>query len=264
MTLGIHRATVFRWLSGIRLKGLRGFERHMRSCHAHLRRRRTHQLLPALVVECRNQYGFCGAKIVWWLREEHGLTVSESTVYRILRQHFRLRSKWKKNQLRGPVPKAAEPGQVIQVDTVNLGSLFVLTAIDTFTRQALALPLRSLATAETVRSVPVLCRFFGPVEVLQTDNGGEFKGAFARATRSWAETHRYARPGTPNEQGFVESFNRTLRKHGIGWQRWEPGQFGELAELLERFCHRYNHRIPHLSLGLLSPVQFAQSHLTRQ
>lgn len=59
-------------------------------------------------------------------------------------------------------------------------------------------------------------RFTGRVEVLQTDGGPEFKGAFAQQARTYCDRHRIARPYKKNEQAYIESFNRTLRKECLG------------------------------------------------
>ncbi len=260
-TLGVHRATVFRWLKGIRLKGIMGFEAHMRSARKRRRRRRIHPLAPALIRETYDRHRCCGEKLVHRLQAEHGITVSKATVYRILGETYRLRSPWKHQQRRGPVPRATKARMVIQVDTVDLGNLFVLTAVDTFTREAVAVPLRSLKAREVARHVRTLRKFFGPVETLQTDNGKEFRGAFEQTVRTWCGRHRRIHPSRWQENAFVESFHRTLRRHAVGWHAWDSGEFGDLADTLQQFTSRYN-GYPHLSLNLASPAEFAKSHLT--
>jgi transposase InsO family protein len=59
-------------------------------------------------------------------------------------------------------------------------------------------------------------RFTGHVAVLQTDGGPEFKGTFAQQARAYCDRHRIARPYKKNEQAYIESFNRTLRKECLG------------------------------------------------
>lgn len=51
-------------------------------------------------------------------------------IYEILAEKYILRSKWKKNQKRGAVPEAHIPREVIQMDSIDFGELFVFTGID--------------------------------------------------------------------------------------------------------------------------------------
>ena len=65
-------------------------------------------------------------------------------------------------------------------------------------------------------------RFDGRVELVQTDGGSEFKGAFAERGPAYCQRYRIARPYKKNEQAFIESFNRTVRKERLGWNRLYP------------------------------------------
>lgn len=64
----------------------------------------------------------CGEKIIFWLKNE-GIHLSRSTAYCILNKHLQLRSKGRRNRVRGPLPRAKAPRQVIQMDTVDFGEL---------------------------------------------------------------------------------------------------------------------------------------------
>jgi hypothetical protein len=105
------------------------------------------------------------------------------------------------------------------MDTVALGGVFAFTGIDIYTKEA-AVMLRPALTSEdgavflqTARAH----RFTGRVAVLQTDGGPEFTGSFAQQARAYCDRHRIARPYKKNEPAYIESFNRTLRKEGLGW-----------------------------------------------
>ena len=54
----------------------------------------------------------------------------------ILKEKYVVKSKWKKNKVRGPVPKATRPREVIQMDTVDFGEVFAFTGVDIFTKEA--------------------------------------------------------------------------------------------------------------------------------
>jgi hypothetical protein len=51
-------------------------------------------------------------------------------IYEILAEKYVIRSKWKKNQKRGPVPQASQAREVVQLDTIDFGGLFAFTAVD--------------------------------------------------------------------------------------------------------------------------------------
>jgi hypothetical protein len=70
----------------------------------------------------------CGEKIVYWLAKED-IYLSRSTVYRILNKHLQLRPKKRRGNI------ASGPREVIQMDTIDLGEVFALTAIDIYTRE---------------------------------------------------------------------------------------------------------------------------------
>lgn len=260
-SLSVHRATVYRWLKEIRFRGLRLYERWMRTCMTRKRQLRLDPRIRDLVLGFRRKIAWCGQKIQWWLRRTHNLVVSVATIYRILGTTYQLRSKWQRRQVRGPVPRATRPREVLQMDTIDLGGLHVLTVVDIYTREALALPLRSLHAQSVADWLPTLRRHFGPITTLQTDNGKEFMGQFRAKLQTWARHYRTIHPGRKEENGYVESFNRTVRSYGVGWRTWQPSEYRHLADTLQEFCRFYNEETPHLSLNLQTPQQFALSHL---
>lgn len=257
--LGVHRATLYRWFRYIRDYGIRAFERWMKSCKTRKRRLRIDPRIPALVRDFRRSCDWCGEKIRWWLKETHGLVASVATIYRILGEEFKLSSPWKKREVRGGPPKAERPRHVLQMDLVHLGlnGLSVLTVVDTWTREAIALPLKDREAKSVAVYLPTLKQHFGPIEILQTDNGSEFKGIFLKRVAKWATNHRTIHPGAKEENGFIESFNRTVRDYGVGRRTWQLSEYRKLTETLKDFCRRYNEETPHLSLNLQTPAQFA-------
>lgn len=49
------------------------------------------------------------------------------------------------------------------------------------------------------------------------------------------------RPYKKNEQAFIESFNRTVRKECLGWAHYQPHQLPALQTRVEDFFNRYHH-----------------------
>ena len=167
-----------------------------------------------------------------------------------------IRSKWQKNKARGLVPKASMPREVIQMDTIDFGELYAFTAVDIFTREADILIATEL-TAEIGRQFlyrSMRQRFGGHVKLLQTDGGPEFKAEFKSNAPLFCDRHRVARPYRKNEQSYIESFNRTVRKECLGWTKYRITQLSECQDMAEVFLKRYHYHRPHMGKGMRPPL----------
>jgi IS30 family transposase len=260
--LGKHRATVHRWFRGIRFYGLREFlRRYQRAKKGHRQKRKTDPLIKARVYAIREKYHHCcGEKIKYLLKREYGTAISISTIYRILGQKYQLRSKWKKNQARGPVPKAIKPREVIQYDTVDFGELYAYTSIDIYTREAQVILSAGLEAQEGARALQQQMAYFKFADMLQRDGGHEFKAEWNQIAINYCHRIRTARPYRKNEQSYIESFNRTLRKECLGWWKYKRSDLASAQKRVNEFIEFYNTRRPHLSLNLQSPKEYL-SHL---
>lgn len=199
----------------------------------------------------------CGQKIQYFLQKEYGRQVSVTTIYKVLGEKYQLRSKWQKNKLRGPIPTAQAARQVIQMDTVIFGEVFAFTAVDIFTKESDVL-LRPALEAADGKAFLAHCmsrRFGGFSEVIQTDGGSEFKAEFSQASGDYCDRHRIARPYKKNEQAFIESFNRSLRKECLGWAKYKASQIPQLALQVEDWLRYYHYERPHISLNMRPPLQ---------
>ncbi|NPV67956.1 MAG: hypothetical protein HPY64_12495 [Anaerolineae bacterium] len=178
--LGKHRATIYRWLKGIRMRGIRGYVAYFKQAKKGRRVRKTPGYVVQRVLSIRREYrDCCGEKVVYVLAQE-GIDLSRSTVYRILKRHLVLRKHHRQPE-GAPVQRATGPRQVVQVDTVNLGEVYAYTAIDTFTREAAIVMRPSLQAADGRVALEQLMAVFGRVSLLQTDGGSEFKPSALRA-----------------------------------------------------------------------------------
>ncbi len=91
------------------------------------------------------------------------------------------------------------------------------------------------------------------------DHGTELQ---SRALENWAYRQDvqldFIRPGKRGENAFIESFNGRL-----GDECFNVHQFASLAEaqaIIEALRMDYNHRLPHSSLGHLTPNEFVAQH----
>jgi len=122
--LGKNRETIHLWVKGVEAEGLLPFlERYQQAKKGPRTGRQVDPLVKRWVWELRErEEQCCRQKIVYFLEREHGVHLSVPKVYEVLRERYVIRSKWKKNHLRGPVPHATAPRQVVQMDSILLGA----------------------------------------------------------------------------------------------------------------------------------------------
>lgn len=255
--LDVDRVTVYRWLLGIHEEGeLELFlDQYLSSKKGHRAKRKVDGLLKTRIYRIREENNdCCGQKIRYFLNEEYGIDLSVKTIYKILSEKYKLRSKWKKNQKRGSVTQATKPREVIQMDSVHFGMVFAFTAVDIFTRDV---AVKLYPTLTSIDGLDFLNHAFqsryGHTELLQTDGGPEFKGEFKQNVFTFAERFRVARPYKKNEQSYIESFNRTLRKECLGWGQFRPDQIPTLTKELDQYLLYYHEKRPHIGLGMKPP-----------
>ena len=258
--LGVSRRTIIRWSQATEKHGsLDAFLEHYQQAKKGARReRKTDALLKRRIWALREKYHqCCGQKIQYFLQKEYGMHVSVTTIYKVLSEKYQLRSKWQKNKARGPIPTAKAARQVIQMDTVLFGDVFAFTAVDIFSRESDVL-LRPALEAADGKAFLEHCmprRFDGFSEIIQTDGGGEFKGAFSQTVDGYCDRHRVARPYKKNEQAFIESFNRSLRKECLGWAKYNAPQIPELSLQVDEWLLYYHYERPHISLNMRPPLE---------
>lgn len=263
--VGVHRSTVYRWLKGMRLWGVRAFVQRYQQAKKGRRQRKTHGAIEQQVLAIRREHhDCCGEKVVYWLAQR-GIALSRSTVYRILNKHLRLRAKGRHNKVRGPLPGAEGPRQVIQMDTIDLGEVYAYTAVDIYTREGQVVLRPGLTAQDGEAALAEVMAYFGRCDLLQTDGGSEFKGEFAQTAPSYSQTHRVARPYRCNEQAFIERFNRTVRQECLGWRKYGPEDIPVLQDLVGRWLDYYHFVRPSMAFSPMRPpllADYGLSHLT--
>lgn len=258
--LGVNRDTVRVWLQGIKSLGLNQFLADYGSAKKGTRvRRKKTEGIKNLICEIREQERYCcGQKIKYFLEQDHGIKLGNTLIYEVLNERYQLRSKWKKNTVRGPIPTAEQAREVVQVDTVDFGEIFAFTSVDIFTKEVDILLRPSLTSQDGLIFLETAMnrRFDGHVNLIQSDGGPEFKREFRSNVLRFADRYRVARPYKKNEQSYIESFNRSLRKECLGWSKYRLNQLPELTKEVEQYLTWYHERRPHLGLNLKTPLTF--------
>ena len=257
--LEVNRDTIRLWSKGIKELGLTAFlDKYELAKKGPRTKRQVDPILKRWVWEIREREAdCCGQKILYFLKKEHNTSLSVPKIYEILSEKYQIKSKWKKNQVRGLVPKATKPREVIQMDTVDFGEAFAFTGIDIFSREADVIIFPSLTSHDGLVFLETVMvrRFDNHSELIQTDGGPEFKDEFKQNVYRFSNRHRIARPYKKNEQSYIESFNRSLRKECLGWGRYKQKQVEELNQMVLNYLERYHYHRPHISLGMKPPLE---------
>lgn len=259
--VGVHRSTIYRWLKGIRQRGIKGFIKQYKQAKKGRRVHQTHGYVEQRILHIRRSYRqCCGQKIVYLLSQE-GIKVSLSTVYRVLNKHLKLRkhSRTAKGQ---PARRGKRAREVVQMDTVDLGEVYAFTAIDTYTKEACVVMQPGLTAQDGQQAMVRIATHFGLIETLQTDGGSEFQKEFAQGVNQYADEHVIARPYKKNDQAFIECFNGTLRREEFGKTPFKADDLDLAQQRADSFLVYYHRLRPHLALNMKTPFEFiAESHL---
>ena len=257
--LGKHRETISLWVKRINEVGLLSFlDEYQQAKKGPRQRRQIDPVIKRWVWEIRErEMDCCGEKIQYFLEKEHQIKPAVSKIYEILAEKYILRSKWKKNQERGLVPVAFRPREVVQMDTLDFGEIFAFTGIDIFTRETDILLAPELTAKFSYRFLKQSMerRFDNFVHLIQTDGGPEFKEEFKKNVGKFCDRHRIARPYKKNEQSYIESFNRTVRKECLGWTKYKASQLLDCQKVVESFLERYHYHRPHMGIGMRPPLE---------
>lgn len=146
-------------------------------------------------------------------------------------------------------------------DALFYGRAFrTFNVVDDFAREGLAIEVdTSLGAERVIRTLDNLAAWRGYPEAIRCDNGPEF---LARRFVAWCAEHgiemRYIQPGKPNQNAFIERFNRTFRHTVLDLYLFDD--LDQVREAAHRFLVDYNERRPHDSLGDLPPPVYRQQH----
>jgi putative transposase len=138
----------------------------------------------------------------------------------------------------------------------------ILNIIDEYTRECLAmLVARKIKNQDVIDILFNLFIFRGIPEHIRSDNGPEFT---AKAVRKWLNRvgvkTLFIEPGSPWENGYIESFNGKLRDEMLNREIFTT--LTEARILIEQWRREYNQIRPHSSLGYRPPAPEAKIALT--
>ena len=141
--------------------------------------------------------------------------------------------------------------------TVRGGTLRILTILDEYTRECHVLRVdRALRSADVLAWLQKAIEQHGAPGYLRSDNGSEF---IAKIVQQWLKEQHiktiYIEPGSPWQNGFVESFHGKFRDECLN--REQLWTLTEARVVIGDYRGEYNQLRPHSKLGYKSPAVFA-------
>ena len=141
--------------------------------------------------------------------------------------------------------------------TIDGKAVKIASMIDEHTRESLLhLVERSITAHRLVIALEeVFEKAGGPPMVLRMDNGPEMISQALQRFCDGKVGLLYIPPGTPWNNGYVESFNNRLRKECLNRNHWT--NLREARVVIGDFKREHNHRHRHSALGYLTPAEYA-------
>lgn len=286
---GVNRSTIWRWKkkwleinSNVQLEN---FNRPTRTSGTKFRQAALKWLVPTLsarplyspkaiprqiielVISLRQMLKRC-AEVVWYhLVHDNGVSISLSSVRRILKRHHYISGRKKRVRRDNPRrPHVTKPGELIETDTIHYicpitkTRRYVYTVIDVYTRMAYAeihpriLP--GIAANVVLHARNELGFDF---TMIQADNGPEFSRYFEQVLRGHNMPVRHTRLGRPNDNAHIERFNRTIQEECLGSTITYTAATKHLQTKIYNYLEYYNFKRVHLGLQYRTPADMLRS-----
>jgi len=264
--LGLSRSTFYRWQHRYREQGEAGLADRKPDPAAVWNRLRP-QEKTAIVETALQQPDLSPRELACHITDQAGFTVSEATVYRVLKQYGLNRSITLVGFPAGKEfrVKTTAPNQMWQSDAsyffvVGWGWYYSIEVLDDYSRFVLASDLKPDTTADSISDVvEQAVAFTGlrqvPVEdrtKLLTDHGsGYLARVFEEYLRMLSIRHIYCAPHHPQTNGKIERFHETLKARMNLLVYTSPD---ELRRTMQNFIDYYNHRRYHEAIGNVTPA----------
>lgn len=266
---GVKKSTFYKWKKAFLKEGENGLIRKKPIPHTY------HNQLSSDVVEkvlqLRKDYKLGSWRIKWYLERYHGINISESIVFRILKRNNveRLNRKTTRRALHSIRYEKRTPGHQVQVDVKHLiftddqGNKikrYQYTAIDDATRiRALKIYHKQTQDSSIDFVNYVVEKFPFRINTIQTDNVHEFQSKFHWHVEDLGMRHRFIKVATPQLNGKVERSHLTDKYEF--YQLLSYTDDVDINAKLEEWENFYNFNRPHGSFNGKTPYETLKSKL---
>ena len=208
------------------------------------------------------------------LLAREGFKVNHKRVYRLYRLEGLSVRKKARRKLAGHVertvlPPPTQPNERWSMDFMRdrfgeSRKFRTFNLVDEFSRECPAIEVdTSIRTARVIRVLDTVVDERGLPDEILIDNGPEFT---SQALEDWAH-HRgvkltFIRPGKPNDNPYIESFNGKFRDECLN-EHWFT-TLDDARATIEAWRRDYNQVRPHSSLNNMTPEEFARAAEGRQ
>ena len=223
-------------------------------------------LLVSRIIELAERFGRYGYRRITGLLRAEGWKVNHKRVEKLwTREGLKIPKKQPKRgrlwlndgsciRLRPQYKDHVWSYDFVTTRTTDGRAFRILNIMDEYTRECLCILVNRHITADDV--IEVLSNLFitvGIPEHIRSDNGPELT---AKALRKWLTDlgvrTLFIEPGSPWENGYIESFNGKLRDELLNREIFTT--LWEAKVLIENWRREYNEIRPHSSLGYRPPA----------
>jgi transposase InsO family protein len=207
------------------------------------------------IIQYKQKYNRCSDVVHRHLLND-GIKVSLNSVKRKLDDAglIKKRSPWKRLHKNTVRPEALKPGDLVMVDTIHLmisekKRIYVYTLIDVYSRWCYAWATERI---NAHKSTEFLQRAQSEADFkfncVQSDNGSEFSTHFSERVKL---LHRHSRVRKPNDNSYVERFNRTLKEECL---HILPNNVKIFNKSLPSYLEYYNTERLHMGIDFKTPI----------
>ncbi len=141
-------------------------------------------------------------------------------------------------------------------DALADGSSFrTFNVLDDYNREGLGIEVdRSLPALRVIRTLERIIEWRGKPDAIRCDNGPEYIWG---QLMNWAKQRRitlqYIQPGKPQQNAYVERYNRTVRHEWLDQHLFQS--ISHAQETAFEWLWRYNNERPNMAIGGITPIQ---------
>jgi len=221
------------------------------------------EVITHLLIDLTDRYKTWGFGLCFLhLRNVQGFSWNHKRVYRIYRElalNFRIKPRFR---IKREEPQVLTVPQTINEtwsmdfmsDQLQDGRCIrLLNILDDYNREGLGIEVDySMPASRVTRTLDQIIQWRGKPKAIRTDNGPEY---ISRTFQKWAQANEikllYTQPGHPQQNAYVERYNRTVRNECLKLYDFE--NLEDVQEKTTSWLWTYNNERPNMALGGYPP-----------